>query len=145
MGASHVEVCSVSFATAFGYFSLATQLLLFRKNHARLACSVVNALTTARCRYRLLRCPKTQRRAWVIPLSGEMSAKQTKWCPNSGEFAPADNKYQITVGTGLAPVRKNNMKAIFTDSRKGCPYGFHQIKMFAELSLPCVKGGAERM
>ena len=31
------------------------QLLLFRKNHARLACSVVNALTTARCRYQLLR------------------------------------------------------------------------------------------
>ena len=26
-----------------------------RKNHARLACSVVNALTTARCRYQLLR------------------------------------------------------------------------------------------
>jgi hypothetical protein len=31
------------------------QLLLFRKNHARLACSVVNALATARCRYQLLR------------------------------------------------------------------------------------------
>jgi len=28
---------------------------LFRKNHARLACSVVNALTTAHCRYQLLR------------------------------------------------------------------------------------------
>ena len=56
MGASHgVVVCFVSFATAFGYFSLATQLLLFRKNHARFACSVVNALPTARCRYQLLR------------------------------------------------------------------------------------------
>ena len=36
-------------------FSLTMQLLLFRKNHAWLACSVVNALTTARCRYQLLR------------------------------------------------------------------------------------------
>ena len=51
----HVVVCAVSFATAFGCLSLTTQLLLFRKNHARLACSVVNALTTAHCRYQLLR------------------------------------------------------------------------------------------
>ena len=51
----HVVVCTVSFATAFGCLSLTIQLLLFRKNHARLACSVVNALTTARCRYQLLR------------------------------------------------------------------------------------------
>ena len=50
-----VVVCAVSFATAFGCLSLTMQLLLFRKNHARLACSVVNALTTARCRYQLLR------------------------------------------------------------------------------------------
>ena len=50
-----VVVCTVSFATAFGCLSLTMQLLLFRKNHARLACSVVNALTTARCRYQLLR------------------------------------------------------------------------------------------
>ena len=35
--------------------SLTIQLLLFRKNHARLACSVVNALMTAHCRYQLLR------------------------------------------------------------------------------------------
>ena len=51
----HVVVCTVSFATAFGCLSLTMQLLLFRKNHARLACSVVNALTTAHCRYQLLR------------------------------------------------------------------------------------------
>ena len=51
----YVVVCTVSFATAFGCLSLTMQLLLFRKNHARLACSVVNALTTARCRYQLLR------------------------------------------------------------------------------------------
>ena len=51
----YVVVCFVSFATAFGCLSLTMQLLLFRKNHARLACSVVNALTTARCRYQLLR------------------------------------------------------------------------------------------
>ena len=51
----HVVVCTVSFATAFGCLSLTIQLLLFRKNHARLACSVVNALTTARCRHQLLR------------------------------------------------------------------------------------------
>ena len=51
----HVVVCFVSLATAFGCLSLTMQLLLFRKNHARLACSVVNALTTARCRYQLLR------------------------------------------------------------------------------------------
>ena len=51
----YVVVCTVSFATAFGCLSLTVQLLLFRKNHARLACSVVNALTTARCRYQLLR------------------------------------------------------------------------------------------
>ena len=51
----HVVVCTVSFATAFGCLSLTMQLLLFRKNHARLACSVVNALTTARCHYQLLR------------------------------------------------------------------------------------------
>ena len=51
----HVVVCFVSFATAFGCLSLPTQRLLFRKNHALLACSVVNALTTARCRYQLLR------------------------------------------------------------------------------------------
>ena len=38
-----------------GCLSLTMHLLLFRKNHARLACSVVNALTTARCRYQLLR------------------------------------------------------------------------------------------
>ena len=50
-----VVVCAVSFATAFGCLSLTTQLLLFRKNHARLACSVVNALSTAHCRYQLLR------------------------------------------------------------------------------------------
>ena len=50
-----VVVSTVSFATAFCCFSLTMQLLLFRKNHARLACSVVNALTTARCRYQLLR------------------------------------------------------------------------------------------
>ena len=42
MGASHVVVvCFVSLATAFGCLSLTVQLLLFRKNHARLACSVV--------------------------------------------------------------------------------------------------------
>ena len=51
----YVVVCTVSFATAFGCLSLTIQLLLFRKNHARLACSVVNALATARCRYQLLR------------------------------------------------------------------------------------------
>ena len=51
----YVVVCTVSLATAFGCLSLAMQLLLFRKNHARLACSVVNALTTAHCRYQLLR------------------------------------------------------------------------------------------
>ena len=51
----YVVVCFVSFATALGCLSLTTQLLLFRKNHARLACLVVNALTTARCRYQLLR------------------------------------------------------------------------------------------
>ena len=51
----YVVVCFVSFATAFGCLSLTMQLLLFRKNHAWLACSVVNALTTARCRYQLLR------------------------------------------------------------------------------------------
>ena len=51
----YVVVCTVSFATAFGCLSLAIQLLLFRKNHARLACSVVNALSTAHCRYQLLR------------------------------------------------------------------------------------------
>ena len=51
----YVVVCSVSLATAFGCLSLTVQLLLFRKNHARLACSVVNALTTAHCRYQLLR------------------------------------------------------------------------------------------
>ncbi len=51
----YVVVCFVSLATAFGCLSLTMQLLLFRKNHARLACSVVNALTTARCRYQLLR------------------------------------------------------------------------------------------
>ena len=54
-GQAHVVVSTVSFATAFGCLSLTMQLLLFRKNHARLACSVVNALTTARCRYQLLR------------------------------------------------------------------------------------------
>ena len=32
----------------------------------------------------------TQCRAGVIPLLGEMSAKQTKGCRNSGEFAPAE-------------------------------------------------------
>ena len=36
-------------------------------------------------------------RAWVIPLTGEMSAKQTKGCPNSGEFAPAAILYQIKI------------------------------------------------
>ena len=51
----HVVVSTVSFATAFGCLSLTMQLLLFRKNHARLACSVVNALTTAHCHYQLLR------------------------------------------------------------------------------------------
>ena len=51
----YVVVCIVSFATAFGCLSLTIQLLFFRKNHARLACSVVTALTTARCRYQLLR------------------------------------------------------------------------------------------
>ena len=51
----HVVVCTVSLATAFGCLSLTVQLLLFRKNNARLACSVVNALTTAHCRYQLLR------------------------------------------------------------------------------------------
>ena len=51
----NVVVCFVSFATAFGCFLLTMQLLLFRKNHARLACSVVNALTTAHCHYQLLR------------------------------------------------------------------------------------------
>ena len=54
-GRAHVVVCTVSFATAFGCLSLTMQLLLFRKNHARFACSVVNALTTAHCRYQLLR------------------------------------------------------------------------------------------
>ena len=51
----HVVVCFVLFATAFGCLSLTMQLLLFRKNHAWLACSFVNALTTAHCRYQLLR------------------------------------------------------------------------------------------
>ena len=39
----------------FYRLALIPLLLLFRKNHARLACSVVNALTTAHCRYQLLR------------------------------------------------------------------------------------------
>ena len=39
----------------WGCLSLTTQLLLFRKNHALFACSVVNALTTAHCRYQFLR------------------------------------------------------------------------------------------
>ena len=48
------------------------QLLLFRKNHARLACSVVNALTTAHCRYQLLRIAdphtlRTPHSATVLP------------------------------------------------------------------------------
>ena len=51
----NVVICTVSFATAFGCLSLTMQLLLFRKNHAWLACSVVNALSTAHCRYQLLR------------------------------------------------------------------------------------------
>ena len=51
----HVVICTVSLATAFGCLSLTTQLLLFRKNHALFACSVVNALTTAHCRYQFLR------------------------------------------------------------------------------------------
>ena len=51
----YVVVCFVSFATAFGCLSLTMQLLLFRKNHVRLACSFVNTLTTAHCRYQLLR------------------------------------------------------------------------------------------
>ena len=39
----------------YSCLSFTMQLLPFRKNLARLSCSVVNALTTARCRYRLLR------------------------------------------------------------------------------------------
>ena len=66
----HVVVYAVSFATAFGCFSLTMQLLLFRKNHARLACSVVNALATARCRYRLLRI--LDNRIFRLPLTGNI-------------------------------------------------------------------------
>ena len=32
----------------------------------------------------------------------------------------------------------------FADSRKGCPYEFHQIKMFAEPSLPLTRKVARR-
>ena len=37
----------------------------------------------------LLGCTILHGRAGVIPLIGEMSAKQTKGCPNSENFAPA--------------------------------------------------------
>ena len=73
--------------TASSFASYRSQLLLFRKNHARFACSVVNALPTAHCRYRLLR---------------------------------------------------------ISDSRKDCPYGFYQIKMYAEPSLPLTRKVARR-
>ena len=51
----HVVVCTVSLATAFGCLSLTPSLLLSETDHAQVACSVVNALTTAHCRYQLLR------------------------------------------------------------------------------------------
>ena len=79
----HVVVCFVSLATAFGCLSLTMQLLLSRKNHARLACSVVNALTTAHCRYQLLRiadnrrgCPTSHsslRNGFTTVLSGRLA------------------------------------------------------------------------
>ena len=80
-GRTYVVVCTVSFATAFGCLSLTMQLLLFRKNHARLACSVVNALTTARCRYQLLRiadraCPCPQQISYKIKFTDNR-----KGCP----------------------------------------------------------------
>ena len=88
MGASHsVVVCSVSFATAFGCLSLTMQLLLFRKNHARLACSVVNALPTAHCRYRLLRI--SDRRKGCTYGYDVISVGRG--------LAPAANKHQIFV------------------------------------------------
>ena len=37
----------------------------------------------------------------MIPLTGEMSAKQTKGCPNSGEFAPAVNLIKMLAKLSL--------------------------------------------
>ena len=36
------------------------------------------------------------------------------------------------------------MQLNFTDSRKGCPYGFYQMKMHVEYSLPLTRKVARR-
>ena len=66
----------------WGCLSLTTQLLLFRKNHALFACSVVNALTTAHCRYQLLRLsvdlfhnPSELPTATHLPLQGRKNMR----------------------------------------------------------------------
>ena len=40
------------------------------------------------------------------------------------------NQQQLGGGSKLLPY------TAFSDSRKGCPYGFYQMKLYAELSLP---------
>ena len=97
-----------------------------------------------------------QCRARVIPLTGEMSVKQTKWCPNSEKFAPAEKEYcKLTDTIKLYFISYRRDRACpcpqkityqnkFTDSRKGCPYGFYEIKILAKPSLPLTRKVARR-
>ena len=58
----HVGVSFVSLAPIFykNQSALTPLLLLFAKSHARLTCSVVNALATVRCRYQLFASTRVQ-------------------------------------------------------------------------------------
>ena len=60
-------------------------------------------------------------RAGVIPLLGEMSAKQTKGCQNSGEFAPAVR--MLLIYDGLRLLSNENASRInpSTDEEGGTP------------------------
>jgi len=64
-------------------------------------------------------------------------------------LAPAADKHQIIVRTGLAPAVDSALMGEWKMNNEewkiaGASHGFHQIKMFADPSLPCVKGGVER-
>ena len=64
----------------------------------------------------------------MIPLLGEMSAKQTKGCPNSENFAPAANSHQT--------LRREQAPAL--------PYKMYVVRPFVggDDSAPRCRGGS---
>ena len=75
----------------------------------------------------------------MIPLIGEMSAKQTKGCPNSENFAPAAG-FAVNYGTGTdrSLRTKNNASVGGDDSAPRCRGGFPRPPVDFDVICPSV-------